>query len=85
MLKENIKVEGHVGTWYVIDETTWYGKKFFLLEHETFGEDADNVVITERGSLIFEDIVGGITEVRELLNHKYFLENGVLIPKEGRL
>ena len=30
----HIAVEGHIGTWYAIDETEVGGEKFFLLEHE---------------------------------------------------
>ena len=37
---DNITVEGHVGTWYAIDETEVGGEKFFLLEHEEHGDKA---------------------------------------------
>ena len=30
----HIAVEGHIGTWYAIDETEVGGEKFFLLEHQ---------------------------------------------------
>lgn len=30
---DQIAVEGHIGTWYAIDETEVGGEKFFLLEH----------------------------------------------------
>lgn len=72
MKKDNIKVKGHKGTWYVIDKTDWYGHKFYLLEHETHGEDADHIAINAKGELVLEDITGGIKELRQYLNHKYF-------------
>ncbi|MDM5370516.1 hypothetical protein QUF96_02850 [Bacillus bombysepticus] len=61
--KSNVVVKGHRGTWYVIDETSFYGRKFYLLEHNTFGEDAMSVAIDEDGTLILEDITEGIAEV----------------------
>lgn len=59
----NIKVDGHRGTWYAIDTIHVYGHKFYLLEHNTFGEDAMNIGINERGELILEDIVDGRSEL----------------------
>ncbi len=28
MQKDNIKIKGHIGKWYVIDETEWKVKKY---------------------------------------------------------
>lgn len=56
--KDNIKVKGHKGTWYAIGETTKNGKKYFLLEHNTYGEDACHVAIDEDGNLVLEDFYG---------------------------
>lgn len=69
--KEKIKVEGHKGTWYVIDELTKFGKKFYLLEHNTYGEDADHIAINSEGKLIMEDITDGIDELTEFLETEY--------------
>lgn len=41
---DHITVEGHIGTWYAIDETEIGGEKFFLLEHEEHGDMAACVV-----------------------------------------
>lgn len=65
MKREGIKVEGHRGTWYVIVETAYKGVPLFLLEHETYGEDADHIVINAEGTLIMEEVVGGVAEVLE--------------------
>ena len=35
---DHIAVEGHLGTWYAVDETEIGGEKFFLLEHEEHGD-----------------------------------------------
>ena len=48
----NITVEGHIGTWYAIDETEVGGEKFFLLEHEEHGDMAACVAVNEQGKLV---------------------------------
>ena len=62
---DNIKVEGHVGTWYVIDETERSGKKLFLLEHETYGDEAACVIVDEDGNLELEDVWNGFDDYDE--------------------
>ena len=37
---ENIKIKGHTGTWYEIDRRTLYGKTFYLMESEIYGDEA---------------------------------------------
>jgi len=69
--KDNIKVEGHKGTWYKIGHTRKASKTFYLLEHEIYGEDANHIAVDSEGKLILEDITDGMTELREFLNEKY--------------
>ena len=51
-----IKVQGHVGTWYAAGERIAHGKTFYILEHNVYGEDAPNVVIDADGYLHMEDV-----------------------------
>ena len=67
MKREGIKVEGHRGTWYVIDEVVYEGNTYYLLEHETYGEDADHIAIDANGYNIFSHITDGTTEIIERL------------------
>ena len=50
--KDNIEVEGHIGTWYTIDTTTIKNKQFFLLEHEEYGDETSSLIIDTDGTLI---------------------------------
>lgn len=63
MKKENIKIEGHVGTWYVIDETEWKGEKVYLLEHETYGDEAACLIVDNKLNIILEDVWNGLEEL----------------------
>lgn len=75
---DHIRVAGHVGTWYVIDEgyfawvedTPEGGTKathshLFLLEHERYGDEAAGVIVDERGSLVLEDVYNGFGDLEE--------------------
>jgi len=53
---DNIRVEGRIGTWYVIDETYHRGCKIFLLEHEIYGDEAACIAVDKNGKVVCEDI-----------------------------
>lgn len=47
----NIEVNGHIGTWYVIDAVVVDGAKYFLLEHEEHGDSAACVTGLMQGEI----------------------------------
>ena len=61
-----IKVEGHKGTWGVIDTllTNKYGI-LYLLEHETYGEDAPSLIVDADKKIILEDVWNGWEDYEE--------------------
>lgn len=62
---ENIKVDGYRGTWYVIDSTTYNGKKYFLLEHEYYGDETCCLIVDKNGNFIdetYDDIITGLED-----------------------
>ena len=67
-----ITVEGHIGTWYAVDETEVGGEKFFLLEHEEHGDMAACVAVNEQGKLVAEDLWNGFDEEFQEAVKKYF-------------
>ena len=60
---DKIKVEGHKGTWYVIDSSTYRGETVYLLEHEQYGDEAASIIVDENGELIAEDIWNGFDDL----------------------
>lgn len=75
---EHIRVEGHIGTWYVIDEGDFIltpdtdtghpltiPAHLFLLEHETYGDEAACVIVTEDGHLVLEDVYNGFDDLED--------------------
>ena len=65
---ENISIEGHWGTWYVIEEqhTAQHGT-LFLLEHETYGDDAACLIVDETGEVIVDEVWNGFRDYEEWL------------------
>ncbi|XIJ20933.1 YodL domain-containing protein [Lacrimispora sp. JR3] len=61
----NIEVEGHIGTWYVIDTEVIDGTKYFLLEHEEHGDIAPCVIIDSDANLVLEDVWNGFGDLKE--------------------
>ena len=64
MKREGIRVAGHRGTWYVIDELPEQG--LFLLEHETYGDEAACVIVNAAGELVLEDVWNGFDDLEEV-------------------
>ena len=79
---DQIAVEGHVGTWYAIDETEVGGEKFFLLEHEEYGDEAACVAVNEQGKLVAEDLWNGFDEDFQDAVKEYFAEKNPTSQKE---
>lgn len=83
----HIAVEGHIGTWYAIDETEIGGEKFFLMEHEEHGDMAACVAVNEQGKLVAEDLWNGFDEDFQEAVQKYLSEkwNGDIQKEEQGL
>lgn len=63
MKKEGIKIEGHKGTWYIINESYYKGRKVFLLESEQYGEDAAALIVDKNLRIIQEGVFNGFNDL----------------------
>lgn len=61
----NIEVEGHIGTWYVVDTEVIEHTKYFLLEHEEHGDEAACVIVDSDGKLVLDDVWNGFDDLKE--------------------
>lgn len=61
------KVEGHRGTWYSIATQPYkldgVMKQLFLMEHETYGDEANCVIIDADGNLIMASVANGFDDL----------------------
>ena len=64
-----LTVDGHDGTWHSIEELTVQGNTYYLMESETYGQDANMIIVDRAGELIAEDITAvERANAREIIN-----------------
>lgn len=39
-------MEGWIGRWYIIDERVYCKKAHYMLEHETYGDETEHLIVT---------------------------------------
>lgn len=77
-MRDGIKVEGHIGKWYVIDEKEYDGKTLYLVESEIYGDEAACLIIDEDFNLVADDIWNGFDDYDYILeSEEYWAEEGV--------
>ena len=64
--KDGIKVNGHVGTWYVIDETRYNGCKYYLLESEIYGDEAAALIVNSKCQIVLDDVWNGFDDLLDM-------------------
>lgn len=57
-----LAVAGHIGTWDTIDHMEVDGHTFWLMEHDTHGDEAACIIVDERGKLAISDVYDGFDE-----------------------
>ena len=57
-----LTVAGHIGTWHTIDRHEVGGHRFYLMEHDTYGDEAACIIVDERGKLVLDDVYNGFDD-----------------------
>ena len=57
-----LTVAGHIGTWHTIDQHEIGGHSFYLMEHDTYGDEAACIIVDERGKLVLDDVYNGFDD-----------------------
>ena len=76
----NIEVEGHFGTWYVIDTDKINDTAYFLLEHEEHGDEAACVIVDSDGELVLDDVWNGFDDLKEYFDSHLSVANTEKTP-----
>lgn len=77
-----IEIAGHIGTWYVIDDTKIDGKDYFLLEHEDYGDETACLIVNPQGEVILDDVWNGFGDLEEHFAAAITPENTEAITEE---
>lgn len=65
-----LSVPGYIGTWHTIDHKEVDGHTFWLMAHDSMGDDASNLIVDERGELVLSHIYDGFDEHTVNLLHQ---------------
>lgn len=57
-----LAVAGHIGTWHTIDHMEVDGHSFWLMEHDTYGDEAACIIVDNYGKLAIPDVYDGFDE-----------------------
>ena len=57
-----LAVAGHIGTWHTINHIDVDGHTFWLMEHDTYGDDAAGIILDENGRLSLSSVYNGFDE-----------------------
>ena len=57
-----LAVAGHIGTWHTIDHMEVDGHTFWLMEHDTYGDEAACIIVDDHGKLSLANVYYGFDE-----------------------
>ena len=57
-----LAVAGHIGTWHPIDHMEVDGHTFWLMEHDTYGDEAACIIVDDHGKLSLANVYDGFDE-----------------------
>lgn len=73
------EADGHTGTWYAVDMKTYHDERFFQMRSEEYGQEVADIIVSENGTLVAEDIWHGFDEgAREAIS-EYLEEKGATV------
>lgn len=62
METQGLSIPGHIGTWHTIDKCEIDGHFFFLMEHDTFGDETACLVVDQNGRLVIDQVYDGFDD-----------------------
>lgn len=74
-----LMVEGHMGTWHTIGQQEYHGERFFLLRHDEYGSEVADIIVSENGTLVAEDLRNGFDAEAGFAISEYLEGNGASV------
>lgn len=74
-----LMVEGHMGTWHTIGQQEYHGERFFLMRHDEYGSEVADIIVSENGTLVAEDLRNGFDAEAGFAISEYLEENGASV------
>lgn len=74
-----LMVEGHMGTWHTIGQREYHGERFFLMRHDEYGSEVADIIVSENGTLVAEDLRNGFDAEAGFAISEYLEGNGASV------
>lgn len=74
-----LMVEGHMGTWHTIGQQEYHGERFFLMRHDEYGSEEADIIVSENGTLVAEDLRNGFDAEAGFAISEYLEVNGASV------
>ena len=74
-----LMVEGHMGIWHTIGQREYHGERFFLMRHDEYGSEAADIIVSENGTLVAEDLRNGFDAEAGFAISEYLEGNGASV------
>ena len=74
-----LMVEGHMGTWHTIGQQEYHGERFFLMRHDEYGSEVADIIVSENGTLVAEDLRNGFDAEAGFTISEYLEGNGASV------
>ena len=73
MMKDGIKISGHCGPWYVVEQDIFHRPTengtedipVYFLAHEIYGDEAAWIMVDDDLNVILEEVWNGVDDLRE--------------------
>ena len=62
---DGVRIKGHIGKWHEVDRFESKEGILILLEHDTFGDEAANLIVKKDLTLVMEDVWNGFDDYLE--------------------
>lgn len=73
------EADGHMGTWYAIDVKEYHGESFFQMRSEQYEKEVADIIVSENGTLVAEDVWHGFDEGATEAISEYLEGNGATV------
>lgn len=66
MEKNNIKIKGYRGTWYIIAKRIYNMKEIYLLESEIYGDEVPCLIVDNDLNVILDNVYNGFDDLYDM-------------------
>lgn len=63
--KDDFIVDGYIGKWHVIGKDYYQGEVVYLLEHSTYGNETQGLIVNKDLQVLLNDVWNGFSDLED--------------------